>query len=67
MKKINWDITIGVGFIALAILLKVINLQYNASEFIQGFSTGLGLVLIIRGFPVWMKKDRKSTRLNSSH
>lgn len=59
MKKINWDITIGVGFIALAILLKVINLQYNASEFIQGFSVGLGLVLIIRGFPVWMKKQKQ--------
>ena len=59
MKKTNWYINIGVGFIALAILLKVLNLQYNASIFVQGFSIGLGLVLIVRGFIV-KRKEKKS-------
>ena len=58
MKKNNWYINIGVGFLALAILLKILNLQYNASVFVKGFSIGLGLVLIIKGFLV-MRKQRK--------
>lgn len=57
MKKTNWYINIGVGFIALAILLKFLNLQLNASNFIQGFSVGLGLILIVRGF-ITTKKER---------
>ena len=59
MKKNNWYINIGVGFLALAILLKVINLQYNASVFVKGFSIGLGLVLIIKGFLVMRKQGKK--------
>lgn len=50
MKKTNWYINIGVALIALALLLKFLNLNYNVSDFIQGFSIGLGLVLIVRGF-----------------
>ncbi len=57
MKKTNWYINIGVGFIALAILLKFLNLQLNASNFIQGFSVGLGLIFIVRGF-IATKKER---------
>ncbi len=59
MKKTNWYINIGVAFIALAILLKVLNLQYNVSVFVQGFSIGLGLVLIVRGFLVKRKEKRE--------
>ena len=59
MKNTNWYIYIGVGFIALAILLKVFNLQHNTSIFFQGFSTGLGLVLILRGF-IMNRKSRNS-------
>ncbi len=59
MKKTNWYINIGVAFIALAILLKVFNLEYNASVFVQGFSIGLGLVLIVRGFLVKRKEKRE--------
>ena len=66
MRKNNWYITIGVGFIALAILLKVFNLQHNTSIFFQGFSTGLGLVLIVRGF-IMNRKSRNSRDLNTAH
>ena len=59
MKKNNWYINIGVGFLALAILLKIFNLQYNASVFVKGFSIGLGLVLIIKGFLVMRKQGKK--------
>ena len=59
MKRTNWYINIGVAFIALAILLKVLNLQYNVSVFVQGFSIGLGLVLIVRGFLVKRKEKRE--------
>ena len=58
MKKTNWYINIGVALIALALLLKFLNLNYNVSDFIQGFSIGLGLVLIVRGF--FMKKKERS-------
>lgn len=59
MKKNNWYINIGVGFLALAILLKILNLQYNMSNFVQGFSIGLGLVLIIKGFLVMRKQIKE--------
>lgn len=59
MKKTNWYINIGAGFIALAILLKVLNLEYNVSLFMQGFSFGLGLVLIVRGFLIKREEAKK--------
>ena len=65
MKKTNWYINIGVGFIALAILLKVLNLQYNASIFVQGFSIGLALVLIVRGFLVKRKEKKSNSEKNT--
>ena len=65
MKKTNWYINIGVGFIALAILLKVLKLQYNASIFAQGFSIGLGLVLIVRGFIVKRVKKKSNSEKNT--
>lgn len=59
MKKTNWYINIGAGFIALAILLKVLNLEYNVSLFMQGFSLVLGLVLIVRGFLIKREEAKK--------
>lgn len=61
VEKTNWYINIGVGLIALAILLKVLNLEYNASLFMQGFSLVLGLVLIVRGFLI--KKEETKNQL----
>lgn len=49
----------GVGFIALAILLKFLNLQHDASNFIQGFSVGLGLVLMVKGFLATKKREEQ--------
>lgn len=59
MKNTNWYINIGVGFVALAILIKFLDLQHDASNFIQGFSVGLGLVLIVRGFIAKRKDTNK--------
>jgi len=55
MKKLNWFTNIGIGLIALALLLKGLNLQHKAVFFIQGFSIGLGIILIVKGF-FWVKK-----------
>lgn len=56
MKKLNWFTTIGIGLIALALLLTRLNIQHNAECFVQGFSIGLGIVLIIKGFFVERKR-----------
>jgi hypothetical protein len=50
MKKLNRFTSIGIGLIALALLLKQLYLQYNAVFFIQGVSLGLGIFLIVKGF-----------------
>jgi hypothetical protein len=50
MKKLNRFTSIGIGLIALALLLKHLYLQNNAVFFIQGVSLGLGIFLIVKGF-----------------
>lgn len=60
MKKLNWFSTIGISLIALALLLTRLNIQHNVECFVQGFSIGLGIVLIIKGFFV----ERKRTSMN---
>ena len=60
MKKLNWFSTIGISLIALALLLTRLKIQHNVECFVQGFSIGLGIVLIIKGFFV----ERKRTSMN---
>lgn len=60
MRKSNWYLSFGVGYLAIALLIKVLNMQYNYSTFIQGFSIGLGVVLIVRGFLIRKKERTKS-------
>jgi|UPI00047ACEED hypothetical protein len=50
MIKLNWFTKAGLGLIALALILWGLNLQNNAIFFIKGFSIGLGMVFIIKGF-----------------
>lgn len=50
MVKLNWYIIAGVGLIALALILWGLRLHHNAVSFIQGFSIGLGIVFIFKGF-----------------
>jgi hypothetical protein len=56
MRKLNWYTKIGIGLIAIALLLTRLNLQHNVVLFTEGLSMGLGLVLIIKGFLVSRKR-----------
>jgi hypothetical protein len=55
MRKMNLFLKWGLGLVALSLLLSGINLQHNASAFVEGLTIGLGLVLTIKGFLVERK------------
>lgn len=60
MKKLNWFTNVGIGLIMLTLILKFLNLQHNSIFFVQGFSIGLGIILIVKGFFI----NKKRTSLN---
>jgi hypothetical protein len=55
MRKMNLFLKWGLGLVALSLLLSGINLQHNASDFVEGLTIGLGLVLTIKGFLIERK------------
>lgn len=55
MRKMNMFLKWGLGLVALSLLLSGINLQHNASSFVEGLTIGLGLVLTIKGFLIERK------------
>jgi hypothetical protein len=55
MRKMNLFLKCGLGLVAISLLLSGINLQHNASAFVEGLTIGLGLVLTIKGFLIERK------------
>ncbi len=60
MRKLNAFTKIGLGLIAISLLLSSLNFQLSVSSFAEGFTIGLGLVLALKGFLT----DRKAAAIN---
>lgn len=60
MRKLNWFTKVGLGLIAISLLLSGLNFQQSVSSFAEGFTIGLGLVLTLKGFLT----DRKAAAIN---
>jgi hypothetical protein len=60
MRKLNGFTKVGLGLIAISLLLSSLNFQLSVSSFAEGFTIGLGLVLTLKGFLT----DRKAAAIN---